>query len=395
MEALIQVQDNLIKDLELKINRTLNIDWDDRLIALVGPRGVGKTTYLLDRVKDSITEGNSTLYTSMDDLYFANNTLLSLADSFVKRGGKFLYLDEIHKYPNWSQELKNIYDRYKTLHVVISGSSILHIKQGEADLSRRAVVYTMQGLSFREYIEIETGFKIAPTSLEEILTNHIELARTITKEIRPLQYFQEYLKHGYFPFYLESKKSYLIKLLSTINLTLEADLPYLKGVEMRHIHKLKKLLYVVSQAVPYKPNIAKLSRDVEVSRATILTYLSYMQDAKLIRMMSYDVHGDSLLTKPEKLFFDNTNMMFAIGHGYANTGSERETFFLNQVGLSNTLTYSDIGDFRINDKYIIEVGGSKKDKKQIADLPNAFIAADMIETGFDNKIPLWLFGFIY
>ncbi|GLR17344.1 ATP-binding protein [Portibacter lacus] len=391
MESLYLLHNELIKNLNVRISRFIGIDWNDRLIALAGPRGVGKTTFLLERV----SKLENVLYVTLDDLYFTHNSLLEVAAEFVRKGGKHLYIDEVHKYPNWSRELKNIYDRYSDLNVVFSGSSILHIHGGDADLSRRAVIYNMKGLSFREYIQLETGRYINPLNLSDIFDHHEEIAKFLVKDLKPLKYFEEYLKTGYFPFYLESKISYASKLLSIINLTLETDLPYIKNIESSHVFKLKKLLYVVSKSVPFKPNISKLSRDIEVSRATILTYLSYMEEAKLIKMLSENIHGDGILTKPEKIYLDNPNLTFAIARNSSNIGNARETFFLNQVKTLHDVTASKEVDFIVDECFHFEIGDKNKSNKQLKKLENSFIAADDIEYGYENKIPLWMFGLLY
>jgi predicted AAA+ superfamily ATPase len=395
MEALLESHNRQLKQLEIKFRRHLDIDWNDRLIGLTGARGVGKTTFLLTYIKEQLKNAPHALYASMDDLYFSEVSLVQFADAWVKSGGTHLFLDEIHKYANWSQELKNIYDRYKKLKVVFTGSSVLHIQSGNADLSRRAVVYTMEGLSFREFLNIEAGTKFEKISIEELVKNHLSICKEIISKVKPLAYLDKYLTYGYYPFYLESTTTYHRKLLNTINLTLEVDLPYLRHVDVKYIHKLKKLLYMLSQSVPFQPNVSKLAADIETSRNTVMLYLNYLEEAKLLNLLRSKASSDALLAKPEKVYLHQSNLLHAIGSASLNKENERETFFYNQVNNVCKVEYSPQGDFLVEGKYVFEVGGKTKNKKQIKAVKNSFIAADMLELGFENKIPLWLFGFLY
>jgi len=313
----------------------------------------------------------------------------------VKRGGTHLFLDEIHKYPNWSQELKNMYDRYKKLRVVFTGSSVLHKQSGKADLSRRAVVYNMEGLSFREYINIETGNDFEKVTLQELLKNHESISRDIVKKIKPFMYFDNYLNYGYYPYYLESTTTYHRKLMNTIILMLEIDLPYLRHVEVKYIHKLKKLLYILAQSVPFHPNVSQLSADMDVSRHTVMLYLNYLEESKLLNLLRSKASSDAMLAKPEKVYLHHPNLLHTIGKVAVNKGNERESFFYNQVKNKYKVEYSNAGDFLVEGKYTFEIGGKSKGKKQIKDIKNSYVAADMLEYGFENKIPLWLFGFLY
>jgi uncharacterized protein len=394
MEALIETHKQQIENLEIRFRRTLDIDWNDRLIGLVGARGVGKTTFLLTHISEQLGKLARALYVSLDDLYFAHTSIVQLADEWVKRDGTHLFLDEIHKYPNWSQELKNIYDRYKKLKVVFTGSSVLHIQGGNADLSRRAVIYTMEGLSFREFLNIETDNKFEKITLADILNNHESACREIVNRVKPLAYFDSYLKHGYYPYYLESTVTYHRKLLNTINLMLETDLPYLRNVEIKYIHKLKKLLYILAQAAPFQPNVSQLATDIEVSRNTVMLYLNYLEESKILNLLRSKASSDAMLAKPEKVYLHHPNLLHAISKG-VNNGNERETFFFNQVNNVCKVEYSHTGDFLVDGKHTFEIGGKAKNKKQIKNIKNSYIAADMLEYGFENKIPLWLFGFLY
>ncbi len=395
MKELIDNHNRQLEELEHRFDRTLAIDWNDRLIGLTGARGVGKTTYLLHHIKTKLPQGAKPIYVSLDDIYFSSNTLVDFAGDWLKRSGTHLFIDEIHKYPNWSQELKNIYDRYKKLKVVFTGSSLLHIHSGEADLSRRAVVYTMNGLSFREFLQIETGKIFKPYTLSEVLKNHASIAKEVVKEIHPLAYFEDYLMYGYYPFYLESKTSYHRKLMSTINVMLEVDLPYLRHVEVKYIHKLKKLLHLIAHAVPFQPNVTKLAGDIEVARNTVMLYLNYLEDSRIINLLHSKSSSDAYLAKPEKVFLHHPNMVYAMNKEGSEIGTIRECFFYNQVNNLYNVKSSTVSDFLVEDKYTFEVGGKNKGKKQIKDTKKSYVAADNIEYGSDNTIPLWMFGFLY
>jgi predicted AAA+ superfamily ATPase len=371
------------------------VDWSNRLIAIKGARGVGKTTLILQYIRENFRNAETVLYVSLDDIYFSANTLVDLADAFYKAGGTSIFLDEVHKYPAWSQEIKNIYDAYPTLKIVFTSSSILQINKGYADLSRRVVTYNLQGLSFREFLEITGVMMHVPVSLTDILIAHREIEGEVTKKIRPLMHFQNYLSYGYYPFFLENRESYNQKLMAAINLTLEYDLPSMQAIDYSSIYKLKKLLYMLANSVPFKPNVSKLSEQIHTTRATIIQYFDHLKNAQIINLLNTDSMGNGYLAKPEKIYLQNTNIMFALAPETANKGNVRETFFLNQVGYKHELTLPAEGDFRIDKKITIEVGGKNKTRKQIANLTDSFIAADDIEYGFDNKIPLWLFGFLY
>ncbi|MEX1192432.1 MAG: AAA family ATPase [Brumimicrobium sp.] len=395
MNELIDNHTRQIEELDCRFDRITDIDWNDRLIGVTGARGVGKTTYLLNHIKNKLSKEAKAIYVSLDDIYFSSHSLVEFAGDWLKRGGTHLFLDEIHKYPNWSQELKNIYDRYKKLNVVFTGSSLLHIYSGKADLSRRAVVYTMNGLSFREFMQIETGKTFSTYTLNDIIENHEAIAKEIVKEIRPLAFFEDYLEHGYYPFYLESKTSYHRKLMNTINLMLEVDLPYLRHVEVKYIHKLKKLINFIANAVPYQPNVSKLAGDIEVARNTVMLYLNYLEDSKIINLLHSKSSSDAHLAKPEKIFLHHPNIIYAINKRGAETGTIRESFFYNQVNNIYDVKSSPVSDFLVEGKYTFEVGGKNKSKKQLKNIKNSFVAADNIEYGNDTTIPLWLFGFLY
>ena len=395
MEDLIATHESILRNFESRFERTLDIDWNDRLIGLTGARGVGKTSFLINHIIKNLSTEAKPLYISMDDIQVSTRTLVECADNWIKQGGTHLFIDEIHKYPNWSQELKNIYDRYRKLKVIFTGSSLLHIQSGKADLSRRAVVYTMNGLSLREFIQIQTGLEFPKIQLEDLLKNHTKIAREIAAKILPIAHYQEYLRYGYYPFYLESTNSYAQKLLNTITLMLETDLPYLRHVDVKYIHKLKKLVYLVSHALPYQPNVSKLSGDLEVARNTIMLYLNYLEEAKLFNLLQSKSSSEANLGKPEKVYLHHPNLMYAITKNTVQDGTVRESFFFNQVANVHKVTASQHADFLVNEKYTFEIGGKNKTRKQLKAVFDGYIAADNLEVGSGKTIPLWIFGFLY
>jgi predicted AAA+ superfamily ATPase len=366
----------------------------ERLIGIKGSRGVGKTTLLLQFAKLHLSN-NRKIYISLDNPYFAKNNLLEFVDEFVKNGGEYLLLDEVHHYTDWSLALKTIYDNYKNLKVIYTGSSLLHLTKGRADLSRRTMLYTMHGLSLREYINLVEKKNFQPVSLNDILTNHLELSKSIISEVKPIQHYNEYIQTGYYPFFLENKQTYLFKLVETVNQIIETDLPYVTKISYANINKLKQLLQIISESVPFKPNLEKISSQIEISKNTLKDYLYYLEEAMLIAMLKSDRKVNSNLAKPEKVYLNHPNLMFCLANENSNQGNIRECFFLNQLQSLCTINYSEVGDFLVNKKFIFEIGGKNKTYKQIANIENSFIAADDIEFGHKNTIPLWLFGFLY
>ncbi len=397
--------DDLFEKYQIKIQNTStvfvrsfmdDVNWNARLIGIKGARGVGKTTLLLQYMKLHFSnEMEKSLYVSLDSVAFTNRNLVDLADQFVKKGGRYLFLDEVHKYANWSQELKNIYDDYPELKVVFTGSSLLEILNARADLSRRAIVYHMQGLSFREYLSLETGQHFKRLSLEELLENHLAVAKSVNSEIKPFQYFETYLQYGYYPFFKEQPENYAQRLEEIVNMMLEIELPLLRGVDLGYIHKVKQLLAIISESVPFIPNVSNLSAKMGINRATLMNYLYYLAEIGLTINLYKEAKGNGKLQKPSKIYLDNTNLMYILSPYNANVGTVRETFFANQLGNKHHLSYHETADFFVDETYSFEVGGKDKSGKQIQDLKNAFIVSDDIEYGYLNKIPLWLFGFLY
>ncbi len=363
------------------------IAWDSRMIGVVGGRGVGKTTLILQRIKRDLDIEKS-LYVSADDLYFSEHRLFDLADDFYKNAGEYLFIDEIHKYENWSQELKNIYDSFPSLKVIFTGSSVLDILKGSSDLSRRAVIYKMKGLSFREYLNFFHQQNIAPFSLEQILKNEVKL----TDIKHPLPLFREYLKNGYYPFGQESE--FAIRLEQVVVQTLETDIPQYANLNVSTSRKLKRLLVIIAESVPFKPNISKIANLLGVSRGSLDDYFSYMEQAGLIAQLRSETKGIRGLGKVDKVYLENPNLILNLSADKSNVGNIRETFFLNQMSVYNEVTSSKQTDFLIGD-YAFEIGGKNKTEKQIKTIANAFIVKDDIEYGYKNEIPLWSFGFNY
>jgi len=372
------------------------IPWNARLVGIKGARGVGKTTLLLQYIKLHLSdEISKTLYVSLDSFWFSSHSLSELIDSFYKQGGKYLFLDEVHKYPNWAQELKNAYDDFPDLKIVFTGSSALEILNARADLSRRAVVFEMQGFSFREFLSIETKMDFSVLTLNDILDNHIHHSQEIVQQVKPFQYFSNYLNYGYYPFYFEDKELYEIKLTEVLNMILEIELPLLRGIEAAYVFKLKELLSVISTSVPFTPNVSKLAEKLSINRSTILSYLHYFHEVRLTNNLFKEASGISKLQKPQKIYLENPNLMQILSPNNVNIGNVRETFFANQVGFNHRLQYANKGDFLVDEKYTFEIGGKNKTKYQIEGVQNSFIASDDLEYGFNQKIPLWLFGFLY
>ena len=398
MEKLIQFSASRIETIDTSFKRYLwdTIKWDNRLIAITGARGVGKTTLLLQYIKENLNERpDEVIYVNMDDLYFSKNTLVDFADQFVKLGGKYLFLDEVHKYRNWSQEIKNSYDYFPGLKIVLTGSSALDIYKGNADLSRRAILYKMQGLSFREFLALNYKLFFPVFELNDLFNAAHKIIPSVLEKIKPLKLFEEYLKHGYYPFFIEGIDEFQIRLKQIVNHILDSDLPSVENIDFKSVHYLRKLISILAEIVPYKPNILKLSQQVGVSRETLVRYLYLLEKADLLILLQSGVHGMSKMNKPEKIYLNNPNLVNSLGDSRSNQGTLRETFFINQLQVSHTVTSSDKGDFIVDNKYTFEIGGRNKNRKQITGIQDAFVAADNIEYAQHNKIPLWLFGFLY
>ena len=365
------------------------LPWEARLVGLMGPRGVGKSTLILQHIKSkSLEEQAKSLYVSADHSYFTTSTLIETANQFVREGGEWLYIDEVHKYDGWSQELKLIYDSHPGLHVFFTGSSILDIIDGEADLSRRVILFDMQGLSFREYLEMFHGIKTPIRSLEDILNGKTEIEGLQ----HPIPLFNQYLREGYYPF---SKEGFFQqRLQQVIRLTMEVDIPQYANMSPATGKKLRRMLSIIASNVPYKPEATGLANEIKVSRNDIPTYLLYMEKAGMIGQLRDETGGMRGLGKTEKVYLDNTNIIYALSGENANIGNVRETFFYNQTRLALDVTSSKVSDFSIG-KYTFEVGGAKKSHRQIKDVANSFIVRDDTEYANGDILPLWAFGLLY
>lgn len=389
MESLFEGFRELLKNTKSQFLRYSyqQINWDARMIGITGPRGVGKTTMILQFIKKNL-KVQDTLYVTAEDFYFADNRLTDLANVFVKFGGKYLFIDEIHRYKNWSTELKLIYDYHPNLKVVFTGSSVLDIKKGASDLSRRATMYHMQGLSFREYLQLFHKIDSRVYSLQEILKNQVEIPNLEF----PLLHFNEYLQRGYYPFALDS--DFNLKLRQIIDQTLESDIPLYADMNVSTGRKLKQLLAIISKSVPFKPNFSNIATMLSASRNNISDYFMYIEEAGMISQLRSTTGGIRGLGKVEKVFLDNTNLMYNLADISSNLGNLRETFFFNQLKVNSHVYASQVSDFEI-DGLTFEIGGKGKSKKQIEKLDNAYVLKDDIEHGFGNVIPLWHFGMTY
>ena len=389
MQTLFEYSNRLISNVDKKFTRYLynTIHWENRLIGIVGPRGVGKTTLVLQYIKNNL-DVRHTLYVSAEDFYFAKHRLSDLASDFVKWGGKYLFIDEIHKYPDWSNQLKLIYDYHNHLKVVFTGSSVLDLKKGSADLSRRAVLYNLQGLSFREYLMLFHQIEVPVFNLNEILNHQVK----VPQMAHPLPLFADYLKRGYYPFALEP--DFDLKLLQVVHQTLESDIPVYAGMNVSKGRQLKQLMAIIAESVPFKPNMTKISEILAISRNVIADYLLYMEEAGMLAQLRDDTKGIRGLGKINKVYLDNTNLVYILAGENANKGNIRETFFLNQCRVYHQVVSSNLADFKMEDKDF-EIGGKNKGLKQIKTAENGFLVKDDIETGFFNTIPLWHFGLMY
>lgn len=398
METIFRSYNRRLDATESDLRRYLydRIDWDERLIGIKGMRGVGKTTMLLHRIKSEFPDRSKALYASLDNIWFSAHTLIELVEYAYTHGVTHIFLDEVHNYPNWIREMKNIYDDFPKLHVVFTGSSLLKVDNSLADLSRRLRMYTLNGLSFREYLAI-TGVANFPTaSLEEILSDHVTLASKITSEITILPHFENYIKAGYYPFFNETNnvESYFEKLQNAINTVITNDIPAIETIEHETLRKTKRLLYLLAQMTPFTPNITRLCETLSTTRNQLMRLLAILERARLLCLLNTDGKNLKAIGKPEKILFDNPNLMAAISSS-PDIGAMRESFVASMITNAHTISYPPAGDLLIDGKYTLEIGGKNKGFTQIRDTPESFVAADGIETGFGNKIPIWLFGFLY
>jgi len=392
MENLTQTHQTLVGNNRETIRRELinEIDWAQRIICIKGFRGVGKTTFLLDLVREKYPEDKTCLYVNLNSFYFTKRKIFNFADEFYKKGGKVLILDQIHKYPEWASDLRDCYDQLPELKIIFSASPVLRVIEGNEKLKGIVHVYHLEGLSFREFLNFKGNFRFRRYRFDELLNNHVAIAMEITESVKPLAYFNEYLETGYYPYFLNNQFFYGESLLKHINLALEIDVTYLNQIELKYLPKLRKLLQIICSQVPFTPNVSKISNDVEASRATIMNYLRYLKNARLINLLFSNGEEDQL-KKPECVYAHDTNIMYAVDPGNITNRNLRTTFFYNQVGYQHEVKKSDMADFKVEGKYHFSIGGKYTEPVN----ETCFAAADMIEEGSGNVIPLWLFGFLY
>lgn len=370
------------------------INWEARIIGIMGARGVGKTTMLLQHILLNYEDVDQTLYASLDDLWFSNHSIMELVDWAYQHGITRLYLDEVHRYEKWSETLKNIYDNYPDMGIIYTSSSLLQMDNAKVDLSRRQTTYTLYGLSFREYLAFEGMLDVPAIPLEELLTKHVALAMDITRDVKVAPHFEAYLDHGYYPFYKESGKDYFSRLRETVTVVIENDLPAVENMSFETIQKVKKLVMIISERVPFEPNMSELWKQLATNNELGLRMLYALDKAKILSLLSSKAKNYKFLYKPDKIFLGNTNLMHALCPSI-DKGNERETYFNSLLPVLHDTKCPLKGDFLIDDRYLFEVGGRKKSFNQIADVPNSYIAMDDTEVGYGCRIPLWLFGFIY
>ena len=383
---------NLVNNSKSVVRRELidEIDWSHRLIGIKGFRGVGKTSFLLDYLRENYPDPKDSLYINLNSFYFTSRKISGFADEFYKRGGKLLVLDQIHKYPTWDVELRTCYDSMPGLKIVFSASPVLRVHEGNEYLKDIAKIYHLPGLSFREFLNHQTKQNFRKYTFDELIVNHIDIATEITNKVKPLAHFDAYLEHGYFPYFLDRSTYFSDDLLKHINLALEIDVTYLNQIELKYLSKLRKLLYIIANEVPFSPNISKISNEIETSRATVMNYLRYLKNARLINML-YANGDEELQKKPTKIYLQNTNFLNTVVPANRDNSTYRQTFFYNQVSFKNKLKSVDGFDFNVNDKYTFNVGGKHIEPTT----PECYVASDRIEIGEGRKIPLWLFGFLY
>lgn len=389
MEQLQATFNKLLRETNTSFHRYLydRINWDARMIGLMGPRGVGKTTLVLQRIKERLPQKES-LYVQAEDFYFASHRLTELADAFAKIGGKYLFIDEIHKYKDWARELKLIYDYHSGMKVVFTGSSVLDIAKGAADLSRRALMYEMQGLSYREYLELFHGIRFPQCTLQQLLNQDVEMPDGFL----PLQFFADYLRRGYYPFSDGDINQYIQQV---VNATIETDIPQYADLSVSTARKLKRLLAIIAQSAPFKPNMTQIGGQLEVSRNNVADLCAYLEKAGLIGLLRTSIGGMQGLGKVDKIYLDNTTLIYALCGGHLEIGTVRETFFFNQMRAVMPVVVSPVSDFLVDGRYTFEVGGKKKKQNQLQGVENGYVVKDDIETGYGNIIPLWLFGMLY
>jgi predicted AAA+ superfamily ATPase len=397
MNMLLEQSEYLLSNTSLDFKRFLfdKIKWKNRLIGIKGARGTGKTTLSLQWLKQQNLPVSKAAYFSLDDLYFTNHSLKETVAQFHKQGGEILVLDEVHKYKNWSTEIKNIYDVYVGMKIIFTGSSIIDISRQQADLSRRAIVYELPGLSFREFLSLKYKIQIPVFPFEKILQDASGLKKLLPNSFRPLEHFNEFLQTGYYPFMMEDQETVHQKINQLIRTIVEYDMAELKDFDIRNAKKILQLMYVIAQQVPFKPNLVTLAEKTNIHRNSLNNYLHYLEQAKLISLLQPAGKSTAILQKPEKIYLNNTNILFALAEQQVDIGNLRETFFLSQLSAVSKIQMPKQGDFFVDNKYTFEVGGKGKSTKQIAGIKNAWVVKDDLEFPVGNDLPLWMFGLIY
>ena len=396
LKSLKKYQERLLKSFKIEYRRYIfsEIDFDDKMIAIFGARGVGKTTTLFQYLLELQAQKRNVLYISLDYPFLAGVDLIEIVEAFVEEGGEYLLLDEVHRYNDFSVYLKTIYDLFD-IHVVFTGSSATSLLNAKSDLSRRVTLYNLYGFSFREFLELKHSIELEASTVEEIFENHISFSQKVLEEkFDILKEFNEYLKRGYYPFFFDKKTSYFQNLVNTINLTIDLDLTSLGLIEQKYTYKLKKLLEVVCESSPFEVNYSKIASSAEISRVKLYDYVTFLADGQMLLLIDEPIKGIKKIAVPAKIYLNNTNLLYAYCQN-SKIGTIRETFFANQVSQKSLLNISKQGDFTIDKRYRVEIGGKNKSFKQIKDLPDSFVVADEIPIGKGNKIPLWLFGFVY
>ncbi len=369
------------------------INFDDKLIGIIGARGVGKTTFLLQLLKENQLHITKKLYVSADSIEFSDVSLFEFAKYFESIGGEILVIDEIHKYKDFEKHLKQIYD-FLNLKVLFSGSSAIKLEHSKTDLSRRATLYKVNGLSYREFLELKLGISLKAYSLYEILENHLEITYEILKILKPLEHWKEYLQKGFYPFYFENPETYYIKLEQIINTVIETDLPFVFKIDVENLIKLKKLVKLICVSEPYELNLSKLAKKIEINRITLYKYIDYLYRGDILFILKPTQKGDSIFTKPEKIYMNNTNLNYCYCEN-PKIGTIRETFIMSMLRENHKIEYPKKGDVKVDEKYTFEIGGKNKNQIQIKNVENSYLIIDDIEVGTKNKIPLWLLGFLY
>jgi len=399
MEELFKKQEILLRTTDVKFIRSFmqHVNWEAPMLCIRGARGVGKSTLLKQYIKRRFPEGSEeVLYCSLDSVFFATNSILSVAEKFHQHGGRLLVMDEVHKYGGWSREVKEVADLYPDMQIIISGSSMLNLLDSDADLSRRCVGYDMPGLSLREYLQLYKNIQLPVYQLEELLANSKQIASQVNAVCRPLQHFHDYLRHGYYPYYLNNPINYYTLVEQTINYVIEAELPLLRSVDVGNCRKLKALMSVLAHQVPFEVDNSKLAVAIGASRNTVIEYLRHLSDAGLLIMLYSDLLSVKKMQKPDKIYLNNPNLFYAISSSDVNIGTLRECFAVNQLMWQHRVEYSrKQGDFKVDSRWTFEIGGDGKTFDQIAGLKDSFVFADDIEMPYGNKLPLWLLGFLY